>query len=388
MEENSEIYLDNSATTKTSDEVNRCMLEVLENDYGNPSSLHRLGMKAEKVFESAKQDLADCLSCSASEIYITSGGTESINTAILGYLRASKRRGKHIICTGVEHPAVYETVKYAQSELGYEADILSVGSDGCISLDELSEKLRGDTVLVCVMHVNNEVGTVMPVDKIKPVMKKKAPEAALFVDAVQSFGKLAIKPSKWGIDMLAASSHKIHGPKGCGLLYIRNGLRVLPIMHGGRQQSNLRSGTENVYAASGFALAAKTAYKNIDKNYEHVSKLREMLRGAIEKNVENTVYNGSENALPYILNMSFTGIKSEILLHTLESKGIYVSTGSACASNAPSPSRTLLCMGKDKKEIEGAVRFSFSPYNTAEQIERAAQAVAREVCDIRKYVRG
>lgn len=387
MDENMEIYLDNSATTKTSEEVNARMMEVLRNSYANPSSLHRLGMNAEKVFTEAKEELAGCLSCSSSEVYITSGGTESINTAILGYLRAAKRRGRHIICTGVEHPAVYETVKFAESE-GYEADILGVDSSGCISLDEFENRLRDDTVLVCVMHVNNEVGTVMPIERLKTIMKKKANDAALFVDAVQSFGKLAIKPDKMGIDMLAASAHKIHGPKGCGLLYVRKGLRVLPIMHGGHQQGNLRSGTENVFGAAGFAAAASAAYKNIDENYEHVLKLRNRLYAAISENIENVVLNGAQDALPYILNVSFAGIKAEILLHTLESRGIYISTGSACSSNAPAPSRTLMCMGRSKKEIEGAVRFSFSRHNTPEQIDYTAEVLKQEVENIRKYVRG
>ncbi|MBE7026228.1 MAG: cysteine desulfurase [Ruminococcaceae bacterium] len=387
MENNREIYLDNSATTKTTKAVNDSMIEVLEKAYANPSSLHNLGMKAEKAFESAKQTLADCLSCTKDEIYITSGGTESNNLAIFGYLEAAKRKGKHIICTGVEHPAVYEAVEYAKTQ-GYEADILGADKNGYISLDEFESLLREDTVLVCVMHVNNEVGAIMPIEKLKPIMKKKATNAALFVDAVQSFGKIAIKPSKIGVDMMSASAHKIHGPKGVGLLYIKKGVRVLPILHGGHQQSNLRSGTQNVFGTVGFATAASEAYKNIDKNYEHVSELKNRLYNRIVENIDNVVLNGDESALPYILNVSFIGIKSEILLHALESRGIYVSTGSACASNAPSPSRTLLCMGKDKKEIEGAVRFSFSAMNTKEEIDYTIKVLTEEVKNIRKYVRG
>ena len=387
MENNKEIYLDNSATTKTSKAVNDSMLEVLENSYANPSSLHKLGMKAEKSFDGARETLARCLSCSKEEIYITSGGTESNNLAIFGYLEAAKRKGNHIICTGVEHPAVYEAVEHAKTQ-GYEVDVLGVDKNGCISLDEFENVLRDDTVLVCVMHVNNEVGTIMPIEKLKPIMKKKSPNAALFVDAVQSFGKIAIKPSKIGVDMLSASAHKIHGPKGVGLLYIKKGVRVLPILHGGHQQSNLRSGTQNVFGAAGFATAADEAYKNIDKNYEHVSMLKNRLYSSIIKNIDNVILNGDENSLAYILNVSFVGIKAEILLHALESRGIYVSTGSACASNAPSPSRTLLCMGKDKREIEGAVRFSFSAVNTVEEIDYTVKVLAEEVADIRKYVRG
>lgn len=387
MEENKEIYLDNSATTKTLKEVNEAMLYALENCYGNPSSLHNLGMKAEKAFTAAKEEFAKCLSCDIDEVYVTSGGTESNNIAILGYLKASKRHGKHIICTSVEHPGVYETVKSVEQE-GYEVSYLGVNKDGYICLDEFEKTLREDTVLVCVMHVNNEVGSIMPIEKLKPIMKRKAPNAALFVDAVQSFGKVMIKPDKIGVDMMSASSHKIHGPKGIGMLYIKKGVRVLPVMYGGHQQKNIRSGTENVFGAVGFAKAAGIAYKDIDKNYSYVSELKNHLWSAIEKNIDSVVLNSDENTLPYILNVSFVGIKAEILLHSLESKGIYVSTGSACSSNAPSPSRTLVCMGKDKREIEGAVRFSFSHTNTMEQIEYTAKILIEEVANIRKYVRG
>ncbi len=387
MEEMKEIYLDNSATTKTSKEVNDEMMRVLCNSYANPSSLHRLGMKAEKEFEEAKETLAKCLSCDSGCIYITSGATESANIAINGYLDASKRRGKHIICTKIEHPAVYETIKHAQDN-GYEVDWLGVDGSGNISIDEFENMLRTDTVLVCVMHVNNEVGSIMPIEKLKSIMTKKSPNAALFVDAVQSFGKIDIKPEKLGIDMLCASAHKIHGPKGVGLLYVKKGIRINPSVFGGHQQSNLRSGTENVFGAVGFASAAKMQKDNIEKNYNHVLMLKKRLCELIKSNICDVVINGDEDSFAYILNVSFLGIKSEILLHALESKNIYVSTGSACASNAPSPSRTLVCMGKDKREVEGAIRFSFCASNTIDEIEYAAKVVEDEVRNIRKYVRG
>lgn len=390
MEREREIYLDNSATTKTAPEVNTAILDALTHCYGNPSSLHRLGMQAEKVFAAAKRVVAGLLGVTEGEVYITSGGTESSNLAILGAAEANKRRGKHIICTGVEHPAVYETVKSLESR-GYEVDFLGVDETGRISLEEFEALLRPDTVLACVMHVNNETGAVMPVEKLKPIMKKKSPYALLFVDAVQSFGKIAVKPAKWGVDLLSASAHKIHGPKGVGALYVKKGTRIVPVQFGGHQQGGLRSGTENVPGAAGFGIAAELAQQQMEARYARVRELDHRLREGILDKIDNVVFNsgGKEGEnLPYILNVSFLGIKAEILLHALESKGIYVSTGSACSSNAPAPSRTLLAMGRSKKEIEGAVRFSFSGDNTAEEVDYTIGALTRAVAEIRKYVRG
>lgn len=380
-----EIYFDNSATTKTLPEVNEKMLYILENVYANPSSLHSLGMKAEKEFRQAKNILADTLSCREDEIYITSGGTESDNMAILGYIQAVKRKAGHILVSGAEHPGVYEAAKHAADE-GFEVEEIGVDKNGVIVLSDIENKLRKDTALVCVMHVNNEVGSVMPIEKIKPIMKKKSPYAALFVDAVQSYGKIALRPEKMGIDMLSASSHKIHGPKGVGLLYIKKGVRTLPIIYGGHQQKNLRSGTENVYAAAGFALAAKIANENLSKNYDKVLSIKNRLLSSILKNIDNVCVNSDENTIPYILNVSFLGVRSEILLHALESRGIYVSSGSACSSNAPAPSRTLLSMKKSREQIDSAIRFSFSCMNNEEQIDIAAKALKEEVENIRKHM--
>lgn len=386
MEQKREIYLDNSATTKSAPEVNAAVLDAFAHSYGNPSSLHRLGMQAEKVFAGAKKTLAQCLSVTEQEIYLTSGGTESSNIAILGAAEANKRRGKHIICTGVEHPAVFETVKSLEAK-GFETTVLGVDETGHISVEEFAAALKPDTILVCVMHVNNEVGAVMPVEALKLIMKKKSPHALLFVDAVQSFGKIAVKPAKWGVDLLSASAHKIHGPKGVGVLYVKKGVRIVPVQFGGHQQGGLRSGTENVPGAAGFGVAAAMAAEQMERSYAHVQMLKERLQCGILDKIGQVVVNGGGELLPYILNVSFLGVKAEILLHALESRGIYVSTGSACSSNAPAPSRTLLAMGKNKKEIEGAVRFSFSRENTAEEIDYTIETLLREVAEIRKYVR-
>lgn len=379
------IYLDNSATTKTCEAVNEKMLDVLRNSWANPSSMHSLGITAEKELNASKAALAKILSCNSSEIYITSGATESSNIAINGYLEASKRRGRHIICSTVEHPAVYETIRHAE-KIGYEVDYIAVDANGVIDLEEFEAKLRPDTVLACVMYVNNEVGSIMPIEKLKPIMKKKSPHAALFVDAVQAFGKLSIKPSRLGIDMLTASAHKIHGPKGVGLLYLSKGLRIEPTVFGGHQQSNLRSGTENVFGAAGFATAAVLAYEAIGKSLAHVSALRTKLADGISK-IDDTVINSCDTALPYILNVSFVGARAEVLLHALEAHGIYASAGSACSSNAPSPSRTLTAMNKSRAEIEGALRFSFSADNTEDEIDFVIEVLAKEVENTRKYTR-
>lgn len=387
MERKKEIYLDNSATTKTLPQVNAEVLDAFENCYGNPSSMHRLGMRAEKCFEEAKRAVSKLLGTSENEIYITSGGTESANIAILGAAKASRRRGRHIVCTAVEHPAVYETVKSLE-EQGFETTIIGADETGSISIEEFEAALRPDTILVCIMHVNNETGSIMPIEKLKPIMHKKSPHTLLFVDAVQSFGKIAVKPEKWGVDLLCASAHKIHGPKGVGVLYVKKGTRVEAVQFGGHQQRGLRSGTENVPGAAGLGAASKIAQECMEESFAHVQKLNERLKNGILERIDNVVINSGKESIPYILNVSFLGIKAEILLHALESRGIYVSAGSACSSNAPSPSRTLLAMGRSKKEIEGALRFSFSRENTEDEIDETLAALEKEAAAIRKYVRG
>ncbi len=380
-----EIYLDNSATTKPYREVNQMYLDMSEICYGNPSSLHSFGMRAEKEVKNARATLAQILGVQDKEIYFTSGGTESNNLAILGYARTNKRRGMHIITTSVEHPAVSEAVKQLENE-GFSVDYLGVDENGRIRLEEFEQKLREDTVLVAVMYVNNEVGAIMPIEKLKPLMKKKSPHAALFVDAVQAFGKLPIKPEKLGVDMLSISGHKIHGPKGVGALYIKDKTLIRPIVYGGHQQNNLRSGTENTPAIAGLAVAAQLAFKDVKKQAK-IRALRDMLKAGVLTQIDNVVINSDDACLENILNISFLGVRSEILLHALESKDIYVSAGSACASNAPKPSPTLTAMGKSAKEIDSALRFSFSEFNTAMEIQEVIKVLVKEVAEIRKYVR-
>lgn len=380
-----EIYLDNSATTRPYPEVNRAYLDIVENCYGNPSSLHTLGMRAEKEVKNARRMLSEILGVQDKEILFTSGGTESDNLAILGYARANARRGKHIITTLVEHPAVLETVKQLETE-GFEVTYLGVDQNGRISTEDFDAALRTDTILAAIMYVNNEVGAIMPIEKLKPLMKAKAPHAALFVDAVQAFGKLTIKPEKLGIDMMSISGHKIHGPKGIGALYIKDKTLIRPIVYGGHQQNNLRSGTENTAGIVGLAVAAQIACKNTQKQAK-IRAVRDLFVQCVQAQIENTVINSDEACLENILNISFVGVRSEILLHALESNGIYVSSGSACASNAPKPSPTLTAMGKNAKEIDSALRFSFSEFNTEDEIREVVRILEKEVTQIRKYTR-
>lgn len=378
------IYLDNASTTRPSEGVRQAVLEALE-QFGNPSSMHRLGMRAENIIKKARENAARVINVRPEDIYFTSGGTESNNTAILGYCRANAKKGRHIITTRVEHPSVLSPFKLLEEE-GFRVSYIGVDSNGVIRLDELSEALCQDTVFVSVMLVNNEIGSIMPIEKIKPLMKEFAPKAVLHVDAVQGYGKVVCKPRAWGIDMLSASGHKIHGIKGCGILYAASGINFKPLLIGGGQQKNMRSGTENVVGISAFSKASEEI---LSYNSERTKQLRELLRNKITENIENTVVHEAENEnqAGHILNLSFLGIKAEILLHSLEMHDIYVSTGSACSTNKPAPSHVLGAMGCSDKEIAGAVRFSLSDDLTPEDIDITVEALKKEVAQIRKYVR-
>lgn len=381
-----EVYLDNAATTQTAPSVNAVMLDVLEHDYANPSSLHRAGMMAEKRIKTATEIISGMLGCSPEEIYFTSGGTEADNLAILGFAYANRRRGKHIITTPLEHPAVSEPMAQL-SQAGFEVENLSVDQDGNIDIHQFEKKLREDTILVSAMTVNNEIGSILPVDRMKAIMKRKAPKAALHTDAVQAFGKIEVLPAKWGADMVSISAHKIHGPKGVGALYVKRGTLVQPIVFGGHQQRGLRSGTENVAGIAGFGEAARLCREGMKSNRQAASELRELLWKGIAE-IGDVTRNGDENTLAYILNVSFGGLRSEILLHSMESKGVYLSAGSACSSNKPQPSKTLTAMGRTAKQIDGSIRFSLSEWTTKEDIEYCIQALKEQVATIRKYVRG
>lgn len=374
------IYLDNASTTKPSKRALDAAMQAAE-AFGNPSSLHRMGMGAEKLVKNAKQMVAAQLGTAPKSVYFTSGGTEANNTAIFGYVHAHKKEGTHIITTKIEHPSVMEPFRVLEAQ-GFDVTYLDVNSDGVVEIDALEDALRGDTVLVSVMHVNNETGMIQPIDRIKPVMKRQAPKAALHVDAVQSFCKIPCKMRQWGVDMLSVSGHKIHALKGIGALVLSEGVRISPILHGGGQQNGIRPGTENVVG-----IASLGAMANEITDMAYLSRLRMRLKQGLEA-IEDIKINGSdEYAAGNILNVSFCGIKAEILLHALEANGIYVSTGSACSSNKPSPSHVLTAMGCTPREIDGAIRFSLDEAVTEEQIETVIETVRQEVATIRRYVR-
>lgn len=387
-----EIYLDNSATTRVYPEVAQLMTKIMCEDYGNPSSMHHKGVEAEKYVRQAKEIFAGILKCDAKNIYFTSGGTESDNLAIIGAAQSLKRRGTHIITTKIEHPAVLNTMKYLESQ-GFTVSYISVDKAGVIDLEELEKELSEETILVSIMHTNNEIGSVQPLTKVSELIKKKSPNALFHVDAVQGFGKARILPKKTGIDLMSISSHKIHGPKGMGVLYVGDNVRLIPISYGGGQQGGLRNGTENVPGIAGMALAAKMLYENFDTDIEKLYALKkQLIKGALE--LGDVYVNGvSENpddmgsTAPHIVSLSFQGIRAEVLLHTLEESGIYVSAGSACSTHKPEPSATLKAIGLDKSLLDCTLRFSMSNMTTKEDIDRVLEVLNKTLPMLRRYVR-
>lgn len=368
------IYFDNSATTPLAPEVIEAFTSYMNTSFGNPSSRHALGLEAAKLVSSARGKVAKALSCTADEVYFTSGGTECDNIAILG--GANIKKGKRVVTTMVEHHAVLNTMKHLEST-GFEVVYIKPDKNGQISLAQIAESITPDTCLVSIMHVNNETGAIFPVDKIKPIMKRIAPRALLHVDAVQSFGHIPFKPQQWGIDLASTSSHKIHGPKGIGALYIRKGTALKPTVFGGGQEKNIRSGTENVGAIAAFGEAAELI--NLDEAAE-VQKIKDKLLNSL-LNIEGAVQNGGgENESPYILNISFGKVRSEVMLNALSNEGIYVSSGSACASGARG-SHVLEAM--EVPLPDSAIRFSLSRYNTL----READIVIEKVIEIEKGLR-
>lgn len=361
---NREIYLDNSATTKPYDDVIEVVNNVNKNIYGNPSSLHTKGIEAEKLIKDSRDIIAKTLLAEKNEIYFTSGGTESNNLAILGYLKANPRKGKHIITTKIEHPSVLEVFKYLSLEESYKVDFINVDQNGMVNIEEIEEKICEETSLISIIYVNNEIGTIEPIEKIARIKK----DAVLHVDAVQGYGKIKIIPKRLGIDLMTMSSHKIHGPKGVGAIYKNKNIRIKPILLGGGQESLIRSGTENVSGIYGFATAASITFDNIEKNYSKCKNLKNMLIEKINSNFNEAKVISPKDSSPYILNVSFKNIRAEVLLHHLEEKNIFISTGSACSSKKNANSHVLKALGLPISSIEGAIRFSFSHFNSEKDI--------------------
>ena len=380
-----EAYFDNSATTKVLDCVKDAVVDAMCVNYGNAAAKHRKGVEAENLIREAKKAIADTLKVQEKEILFTSGGTESNNTALIGTALANRRAGKHLITTGVEHPSIYNTMSFLE-EMGFEVTYLPVDHLGHISLEDLEKAIREDTILVSVMYVNNEVGAVEPIEAISQCIKKKNPKTLFHVDAIQAYGKYKIRPKKQGIDLLSVSGHKIHAPKGVGFLYIRDGVKIRPILFGGGQQKGMRSGTENVPGCVGLGVAAREAYKDFDARIEKLYTLREHLIAGL-KPLGGVTINGSEDRTnaPQIVSASFEGVRSEVLLHALEDKGVYVSSGSACSSNHPGISGTLKGIGVKKELLDSTIRFSLGDLNTEEEVDYAIGVLGELLLVLRRY---
>jgi len=385
-----EVYLDNSATTAVFPEVAELMTKIMCQDYGNPSSMHRKGLHAEYHIRDAKQILANILKVNENNIYFTSGGTESDNLALIGCAMAGRRRGNHLITTKIEHPAILRTMQYLESQ-GFMVTYLPVDGNGLISLEDLRCAMRPDTLLVSIMHTNNEIGAVEPIEEAGALIKQMNPNTLFHVDAVQGFGKFRIQPKKMNIDLLSVSGHKIHGPKGVGFLYIGDKARPLPIIYGGGQQKNMRSGTENVPGIAGMAKAAEMMYAHLEEDRERLYELKDYFIREVSK-MEGIRINGVPDgdvrkSAPHVVSVSIEGIRSEVVLHALEDKGIYVSAGSACASNKPQTSETLMAIRLPKELWDSTVRFSFSVHTTKEEIDYTLAKMNELIPMLRRYTR-
>lgn len=378
-----EAYLDNAATTFVFPEVKDIMVKVMEEDFGNPSSLHKKGVEAEQYIKEAKETIAKLLKVEPKEILFTSGGTESNNMALIGSAYANKRRGNHIITTRIEHASVYNPLIHLEEE-GFRITYLPVDERGIVELEALKEALCEETILVSIMGVNNEIGAVQPIEEIGRIIKGYRDTILFHVDAIQAYGKFPLYPKRWKVDLLSVSGHKIHGPKGSGFLYIKDKTKIHPLIFGGGQQRGMRSGTENVPAIAGLSLASKLMYENHEEKINKLKSLKErLIQGACE--IEDVV--DHSGMAPHIISLSFIGVRSEVLLHALEEKGVYVSSGSACSSNHPAVSGTLQAIGLDKKQLDSTLRFSLSIFTKEEEIDWAIACLKELVPVFRRFTR-
>ncbi|MGI6621689.1 MAG: cysteine desulfurase family protein [Acetivibrionales bacterium] len=369
------IYFDNSATTKPYKEVVELISRIMLEDFGNSSSLHNLGLRAERILEETRTNIAAAIKARSEEIIFTSGGTESINMAIRGSAEILKRSGSHILSTPVEHAACMESLKELE-RIGYDLEYLEVDEFGKIILEDLRNKLRKDTILVNIMAVNNELGTIEPVFDAARIIKSNNKKTIFHVDAVQGFGKIPINTRDLEADLISFSAHKIHGPKGVGMLYIRKGTRIHPMMMGGGHERKIRSGTVNVPCIAGFGLAVCTKIANMKKDQDNCKKIKDLIiKELIEALGSRMRINSPPDGVENILNISFKGIKSETLLHFLEMQEIYVSSGSACHSKKDTVSHVLKAVGIPRAWAEGAIRLSFGSFNTIDEAEIAAKAI-------------
>lgn len=382
-----EAYLDNSATTRVFDEVKDIMIQTMELDYGNPSSMHLKGVEAEAYMKESRNQIARTLKVEEKEILFTSGGTESNNLAIIGTAMANKRTGMHIITTAVEHASVSGTMEFLK-EQGFRITYLPVNEYGVIDIKDVEEAICEDTILISIMYVNNEIGSVMPVEAVADVIAKKKPDIIFHVDAIQAYGKYEIYPKRMHIDLLSVSGHKIHGPKGIGFLYMKDKLKIKPLIFGGGQQKGMRSGTENVPGIAGIGKAAELIYKDMSEKINRLYELKDYMIDELSK-LEDVKINSTKgrDSAPQIVNASFVGVRSEVLLHSLEDRNIYVSAGSACSTNKHVASATLKGIGLKNEEIESAIRFSFSIFTTKEEIDYTLDVLRELLPKLRLYKR-
>ncbi len=379
-----EAYFDNAATTRVAPEVQDIVKKVMDLDYGNPSSRHRKGAEAEQYIKEAQDIIAGTLKAEPKEIIFTSGGTESNNMALIGAAFANRRRGNHIISTRIEHASVYNPLLFLE-EQGFRITFLNVDRQGHVDPEELKQAICPETILVSVMMVNNEIGAIEPIEEIGKIIKKANPDIVFHVDAIQAYGKLKISVKRCKIDLLSVSGHKIHGPKGTGFLYVRDKVKLRPIIYGGGQQRDFRSGTENVPGIAGLGMAAKLIYTNHTEKIEKIRQVKDTFLTGVRK-LDGVVDNSGE--APHIASVSFRGIeRSEVLLHALEAKGVYCSSGSACSSNHPAISGTLKAIGVEDELLNATLRFSFSVYSSVEEAEYAVQVLAEELPKRREFVK-
>lgn len=384
-----EAYFDNSATTRCSKGVCDVMMKVFLEDYGNPSSLHLKGLEAEQRIRTAREQIARTLRVEPKELIFTSGGTESDNLALMGTAMANKRRGRHLITTKIEHAAVLRTMQHLEEE-GFEVTYLSVDKEGRIDMGELRDAIRPDTILVSIMYVNNEIGTIEPIEEASRIIKEANPNTLFHVDAIQAYGKLRIFPQRLGIDLMSVSGHKIHGPKGVGFLYVKEKTKISPILFGGGHQHGMRSGTENVPGIAGLGQAALESYTDFEEKAAHLASLRDALTEGLAECEWAHVNGPTEDrsyAAPHIVSVSFDRVRSEVLLHALEEKGIFVSAGSACSSNKPAISETLKNIGVKKEYLDSTIRFSFSVENTKEEVAYALSVLKDLVPMLSRFTR-
>lgn len=384
-----EAYLDNSATTRCTEGVRDVVVRTMMEDYGNPSSKHMKGVEAERYLRDARETIAKTLKVNEKEIYFTSGATESNNWALIGAAMANRRAGMHLITTAIEHAAVLMPMQYLK-EQGFRITYLPVDEKGKISLKDLEDAICDDTILVSIMYVNNEIGTIEPIEEAAKLVKRRNPKILFHVDGVQAYGKMQVFPKRLGVDMFSVSAHKIHGPKGIGFLYVNEKVKIHPLLLGGGQQKGMRSGTDNVPGAAGLAEAAKEAYAHLDESTAHLLKLKKQMMDGLRGLPERIVIHSEEGdkSAPHIVSAAFPGIRSEVLLHALEDKGIYVSAGSACSSNKKLPVSTVLKeLHLSPELLESTLRFSFSRFTTEEEIDYCLEALRELLPVLSRYAR-